>query len=61
MFCRAFVTESVKVIETSGMRGKCNTLRESIREREKEYGIWLGGVNGEIKIVITRTGILSSD
>jgi hypothetical protein len=28
-----------------------------IREREKEYWIWLGEANGEIKIVVTRAGI----
>jgi len=38
-----------------------NTPCESIRAREREYWRWLGGVNGEFEIVITRAGILSSD
>jgi hypothetical protein len=29
-----------------------STLCELIREREREYWLWLGGVNGEFKIVI---------
>ena len=49
-----------KVIEASGM-GLRNTLCELIGGREKEYWIWLGGASGEIKIVITRAGILSSN
>jgi hypothetical protein len=42
-------------------RTQGNTLGELIREREREYWLWLGGVNGEFKIVITRASILSSD
>jgi hypothetical protein len=42
-----------KVFEKSGMGRNAIRSRELIRARQKEYRIWLGGVNGEIKIVIT--------
>jgi hypothetical protein len=41
-------------------RTQVSTLCELIYERETEYWLWLGGVNGEFKIVITRACILLS-
>ena len=32
-----------------------------MREREKEYWLCLGGVNGDFTFVTTRAGIVSSD
>ena len=42
-------------------RTQGSTLCELICERETEYWLRLGGVNGEFKIVTTRAGVLSSD